>query len=56
MFGRRGASAAEAMAGAKSAATMPTMGSILSNRLRLPGFLPMADVEYCSMVSISHPR
>jgi hypothetical protein len=51
MFGRRGASAAEAMAGAMSAATMPMAPSILDNQLRLPGFLAMASNPCCKMAS-----
>jgi hypothetical protein len=39
MFGRRAASAAEAMAGAASVATMPTIPSIRCKRVKAPGLL-----------------
>jgi hypothetical protein len=47
MFGRRGTSAAEAMAGAMSARTMPMAPSIPRVQLGLAGFLAMASDPRC---------
>lgn len=55
MFGRRGASAAKVMAGAASAAKVPTILRILNNRRWSPGFLTITRVERCGPVCIGCP-